>query len=187
VPVGTLPEPGPADAVPEPLATVRADGTVAWVVVGEDHVAVTLTPGRTWREEGARVRSALLAALERPGEWSVVPMDVGAGPGKHAEQVGGEALDDQLAAAARDLLDGEVGELAGSHGGSIELDSVADGVVTVRLRGACHGCPAAGMTLHALLERRLREACPDVREVRSLDPAPARRGPTWLTLGTRRG
>ena len=51
-------------------------------------------------------------------------------------------------------------------GGDVELVDVADdGVVSVRLHGACVGCPAAGMTLKMGIERNLREKVPEVSAV----------------------
>jgi Fe-S cluster biogenesis protein NfuA len=42
-------------------------------------------------------------------------------------------------------------------GGDVELVAVdTDGLVRVRLHGACVGCPSAGMTLHHGIERSLR-------------------------------
>jgi Fe-S cluster biogenesis protein NfuA len=53
-----------------------------------------------------------------------------------------------------------------SHGGDIELIDVSeDGVVQVRLEGACCGCPHAAATLHLGVERFLREAVPKVTRV----------------------
>jgi Fe-S cluster biogenesis protein NfuA len=52
-------------------------------------------------------------------------------------------------------------------GGDIELVDVAEdtGVVSVRLQGACKGCPGAQMTLKMGVERHLREKVPEVTEV----------------------
>lgn len=53
-----------------------------------------------------------------------------------------------------------------SDGGDIELVNVDDqGVVQVRLRGACVGCPASQMTLKLGVERNLQEKVPEVTEV----------------------
>ncbi len=61
-------------------------------------------------------------------------------------------------------------EIRGSlsmHGGDIELLGVdADtGTVTVRLLGACSGCPMADMTVATIVEETLRERVPGVRSV----------------------
>lgn len=53
-------------------------------------------------------------------------------------------------------------------GGDIELVGVSeDGVVTVRLTGACGGCPMSQMTLRHGVERLLKEHVPDVSRVES--------------------
>ncbi len=50
-------------------------------------------------------------------------------------------------------------------GGDIELVSVEDGVVKVRLRGACAGCPMSQMTLKAVVERMIKEEVPEIQKV----------------------
>lgn len=51
-------------------------------------------------------------------------------------------------------------------GGDVELISVdEDGVVTVKLQGACDGCPMAAMTLANGVERILKDRIPGVTKV----------------------
>ena len=53
-----------------------------------------------------------------------------------------------------------------SDGGDLELVDVTDeGVVQIRLLGACIGCPSSGMTLHMGIERNVREKIPEVTGV----------------------
>ncbi len=52
-----------------------------------------------------------------------------------------------------------------ADGGDVELVDVKDGVVTVRLTGACGGCPMSGMTLKMGVERVVREEVPEIREL----------------------
>ena len=52
-----------------------------------------------------------------------------------------------------------------ADGGDVELVDVKDGVVMVKLTGACGGCPMAAMTLRNGIERVLREDVPEVKEV----------------------
>jgi len=47
-------------------------------------------------------------------------------------------------------------------GGNVELVSIEDGVVKVRLQGACAGCPMSQMTLRNGIERVLKEKVPEV-------------------------
>lgn len=50
-------------------------------------------------------------------------------------------------------------------GGDIELVSIEDGIVKVRLTGACGGCPMSQMTLKEVVERAIIEAVPEVKKV----------------------
>ena len=54
-----------------------------------------------------------------------------------------------------------------ADGGDVELVDVTDGVVTVRLTGACHGCPMSQMTLKNGVERILKENVPEIKSVES--------------------
>lgn len=50
-------------------------------------------------------------------------------------------------------------------GGDVELVNFEDGVVYVKLLGACGGCPMSTMTLKLFIEERLKEEVPGVTEV----------------------
>ena len=52
-----------------------------------------------------------------------------------------------------------------ADGGDVQLIDVSQGVVTLRLTGACGGCPMAAMTLRRGIEQVLKERVPEVREV----------------------
>jgi len=52
-----------------------------------------------------------------------------------------------------------------ADGGDIELIDVTDGVVKVKLTGACGTCPMSTMTLKMGVERILKEEVPEVKEV----------------------
>lgn len=52
-----------------------------------------------------------------------------------------------------------------ADGGDVQLIDVKNGVVTLRLTGACGGCPMATMTLKGGIERVLKERVPGVKEV----------------------
>jgi Fe-S cluster biogenesis protein NfuA len=53
-----------------------------------------------------------------------------------------------------------------ADGGDVELvDVTDDGIVSVRLTGACGSCPMSTMTLKMGIERTLRDKLPEVKEV----------------------
>jgi Fe-S cluster biogenesis protein NfuA len=53
-----------------------------------------------------------------------------------------------------------------ADGGNVELiDVSSDGIVKVKLTGACHGCPMAQMTLKAGIEKVIKTHVPEIKEV----------------------
>ncbi len=151
--VGALPARGVVTAAPAALQALLADGTLAEVRVDHEGVLTRAAAGRDWQTIGAAVRSALTAALREPDGWATAEVD-------------NSGADARIAAAARCLLDGELGSYARGHGGEIALVEVRDGVAAIRLRGACRGCPASETTLRERFEKRLREQCPELVGVR---------------------
>ena len=56
-----------------------------------------------------------------------------------------------------------------AHGGDVELVSVEKDRVNVKLTGACGCCPMSQMTLKTGVEKALKEALPEIREVVAVD------------------
>jgi len=54
-------------------------------------------------------------------------------------------------------------------GGDIELVDIVDGVVKVRLKGACSGCPMSQMTLREGVGRALKKDVPEIVKVEAVD------------------
>ena len=55
-----------------------------------------------------------------------------------------------------------------ADGGDVELVDIVDGVVKVRLKGACAGCPMSQMTLTFGIERVLKERIPEIKKVEAV-------------------
>jgi len=55
-----------------------------------------------------------------------------------------------------------------AEGGNIELVDVIDGVVRVKLTGACGACPMSQMTLKTGVEKALKKEVPEVNRVESV-------------------
>ena len=72
-----------------------------------------------------------------------------------------------LKAAVEQAL-GKIRPLLQRDGGDIELVEVTDGVVKVRLTGACKGCPMSQMTLKQGVERLLMREVPGLKEVQAV-------------------
>ena len=101
----------------------------------------------------------------------------------------GEVVDDREAAAAAEAVDAALEEMrpfVESDGGMIVVDSIKDGVVTVRMLGSCDGCPSSSATLTGGVEEALRRHWPNFRrlEVATDEPeaAPAEPEPEPVLL-----
>ncbi|OHB46562.1 MAG: hypothetical protein A2106_01765 [Planctomycetes bacterium GWF2_40_8] len=55
-----------------------------------------------------------------------------------------------------------------ADGGNVELVDVENGIVKVRLQGACGTCPSALMTLKQGIEVRVKEDVPEILEVEAV-------------------
>lgn len=98
---------------------------------------------------------------------------------REGEQALSEALNDDLVASML-LLHGlhpddietriqrgieKVRPYLKSHGGDVELASVRDGIVRLRLHGSCGSCPSSSLTLKSAVEDALFEVAPDIVEI----------------------
>ncbi len=69
----------------------------------------------------------------------------------------------------KEVIEKEVRPLLAMDGGSIDLLSAENGVVKVRLSGACAGCPMSQYTLANFVEATLKEKVPEIKEVIMVD------------------
>lgn len=80
-----------------------------------------------------------------------------------------------------------------SHGGNVELVSLAGDVARLRLQGTCQSCPSSAVTLELAVRNAVEEACPDLMGFEVEGAAPARppqtanqesaiKPPDWIVL-----
>lgn len=62
----------------------------------------------------------------------------------------------------------DIRALLQADGGDVELVEIKDGIVKVRLTGACGCCPMAQMTLKQGIEQRLKEEVPEIKAVEAV-------------------
>jgi len=149
-----------ADASPLSDALFRLEG-VERVFFGADYVSVTREAGGPgWSEMKAPILAAIMdhfvsgAPLMRDGED-----DGRAGPDA------GE--DTEIVAEIKQLLDSRIRPAVAQDGGDILFDAFDEetGVLTLRMRGACAGCPSSAMTLKAGVEQMMKHYVPEVTRV----------------------
>ena len=78
---------------------------------------------------------------------------------------GAETFENQVLEAI-----GVIRPMLQGHGGDIEFVGINDdNTVSVRLQGACSGCPGAAMTLKNSVEKLMKERVPEVKGVVAVD------------------
>jgi len=60
---------------------------------------------------------------------------------------------------------GEIRPYLRADGGDVELVEVNNGIVKIKLTGACGGCPMAGLTLRNTVIQAIKKQAPEVKEV----------------------
>lgn len=83
--------------------------------------------------------------------------------------IGGDEEDDPIALQIKEILDTRVRPAVAQDGGDIVYDRFEDGVVYVRMQGACSGCPSSSATLKSGIENMLKHYVPEVLEVRAIE------------------
>ena len=84
--------------------------------------------------------------------------------GNDGIEKGGEIMKEKVVAALE-----KIRPMLQNDGGDVELVEIRDGIVKVRLQGACAGCPMSQMTLKNGIERLLKQQIPEVVAVESAD------------------
>lgn len=159
---------GDVGRVPPALQDLLSDRTLVSIDVEPTAVRTRIGPGKSWRREGARVRTAMVAALSELEQWA--PSQLG-------------DSDDVVRMAVEEVIAGEVGRYIRSHGGEVELVSVHDGDVDVRMSGTCEHCPAFAFTLVNRFEAAVRLSCPQVEKVTSRSGEKNAAAAAWERFG----
>ena len=77
--------------------------------------------------------------------------------------------DSDIVKQIKELLDTRVRPAVAMDGGDIIYDNFKDGVVFLKMQGACSGCPSSTATLKMGIENMLKHYIPEVQEVRPVD------------------
>ena len=76
--------------------------------------------------------------------------------------------DDPIVSQIKELLDTRIRPAVAMDGGDIVFDRFEEGILYVRMQGACSGCPSSSATLKSGIENLLRHYVPEVEEVRAV-------------------
>jgi len=77
--------------------------------------------------------------------------------------------DSEIVKQIKELIDTRVRPAVAMDGGDIIYNDFEDGVVFLKMQGACSGCPSSTATLKMGIENMLKHYIPEVQEVRPVD------------------
>lgn len=154
------------EAMKSPLAKklFGTDG-VKQVFFGSDFVTVTKDDDYRW----AVLKPDILAAIAdhiSSGEPVVMDEDMQA-----ASDTAIHEDDSEVVAMIKELLETRIRPSVQEDGGDIEYRGFDEdsGLVTLKMKGACDGCPSSSITLKSGIENMLMHYIPEVKEVREAE------------------
>ncbi len=159
---GTIDFSDASQASKSPLAT-RLFGIVGVVRIflGEDFISVTKADDTDWSMLKPMILAALMEHLST-GQLILSP-DFYAQDDSDLQDTG---EDSEIVVQIKELLDERVRPMVAMDGGDIVFEKFEDGIVYLRMQGACSGCPSSTATLKMGVENMLRHYIPEVVEVR---------------------
>lgn len=129
------------------------------VFFGRDFVSVTKSDTVEW---GA-IKAPILAAVMQHFTMGE--------PRFYGEENAGakdDTLLDEISKQIKELIDTRVRPAVAQDGGDIVFEKFEQGIVFLKMRGACAGCPSSTVTLKNGVENMLRHYVPEVLEVRQI-------------------
>lgn len=164
---GTRDFASPEEAEASPLAeAIFTLGDTTGVFFGSDFVSVTAGPGSDWNDLKPQVLGILLdhfsanLPLFKPGSAGAINVPP-------EEEVHDDPQDAEIVAQIRELIETRVRPAVANDGGDIVYRGFNDGVVFLKMQGACAGCPSSTATLKHGIESLLKHYVPEVVEVRA--------------------
>lgn len=157
---GTLDMRTSDDAAHSPLAeALFGIENVDGVFYGYDFITVTKSDG-----EWQHLKPAILGTIMEHYMSGAPLFNAGAADAVPEEEFFDEA-DAETVDTIKELLDTRVRPAVAQDGGDIVFHGFRDGIVYLRMQGACSGCPSSTATLKHGIENLLRHFVPDVEGV----------------------
>jgi Fe-S cluster biogenesis protein NfuA len=161
---GTADFPDEETAARSPLAQrLFAVEGVSGVFLGADFISVTKATEKDWQVMKPLVLSAV---MDHFTQGEPVLLDDSGDTGGDTGAATGE---DGPVTRIKELIETRVRPAVMQDGGDIVFQEFKDGVVYLRMQGACSGCPSSTATLKHGIENMLRYYVPEVTEVQAVE------------------
>ncbi|MDP2193319.1 MAG: NifU family protein [Alphaproteobacteria bacterium] len=134
------------------------------IFFGNDFIAVTKQDDADW----FMLKPHLLGTMMEHFVNDLPVIDISKISGQH-QQVPSENTLDELSQKIMGLIDTRIRPAVAQDGGDIVFDSFIDGIVYVKMKGACSGCPSSTLTLKRGIENMLKFYVPEVQEVQHVE------------------
>ncbi|KAJ6082646.1 hypothetical protein N7499_007520 [Penicillium canescens] len=163
IPFTTL---NPRATPPSPLAAKLLDVEgVTSVFYGADFITVTKAGDANWAHIKPEVFSIITQAVTS-GETIVTTVEAGAdGEESVEDSLSYNEDDDEVVGMIKELLETRIRPAIQEDGGDIELRGFEDGIVMLKLRGACRTCDSSTVTLKNGIESMLMHYIEEVKGV----------------------
>jgi Fe-S cluster biogenesis protein NfuA len=148
----------PCDNSPLAARLMNLEG-VTGVFFGSDFVTITREPAQEWYLLKPHILGLLMEHFV-----TNLPVVTGEAEGTTPSYDTSDPLIFQI----RELLDTRIRPAVAQDGGDIVFHSFEDGIVYLKMQGACSGCPSSTATLKSGIENMLRHYVPEVTEVRAI-------------------
>jgi len=129
------------------------------VFFGNDFISVTKAEEADWQNMKAPILGAIMQHFSMQ-----LPLFK---DGAVAAEISDDLLD-EISKQIKELIDKRVRPAVAMDGGDIVFDRFEQGIVYLRMHGACSGCPSSTVTLKNGVETMLRHYVPEVLEVRQV-------------------
>ncbi len=136
---------------------------ITTVFLGSDFITVTKQDQQDWYILKPLILGSLMDAFVNG-----LPILENAVSSKEEENLFGDK-DDPLSRQIRELIDTRVRPAVAQDGGDIIFRGFQEGVVYLKMQGACSGCPSSSATLKSGIENMLKYYVPEVLEVQQSD------------------
>ena len=150
----------PEEALPSPLALKLFEiQGIKGVFFGADFITVSKDDTKDWATLKPEVLGAIMEHfVTHQPLFSEKKIPISS---KHE--------DDPIVGQIQEILDTRIRPAVAMDGGDIVFDRFEEGIVYVRMQGACSGCPSSSETLKSGIENMLHHYVPEVLEVRAIE------------------
>lgn len=149
-----------ASVSPLAAALFNIDG-VTGVFLGTDFISVTRGAGVDWMVLRPSILATIMNHFVEGKPVLLNETQESAAPATQSSE-----QDADVVRRITELLDLRIRPAVAQDGGDVAFERYEDGVVYLRLKGACAGCPSATATLKFGIEQMMRHFIPEVQEVR---------------------